>query len=367
VSRGIAYHGCTPSLWQIDDQSDTPPVSASGMRRSIVRTATFTPCPPMDTPMQSDQTERAIDPVLLVRKMNRLLLASVFALLLCLTAEARAADFRSPALHGGYRPALFEVGPGADADSSRSDPDSVLHDAGIPSRSDLEKFGFDFGHALSSPTRWDSDDLLVVGGVVAGTITAVLLDDECRELMQRNRSPFNDVLHEVGYTWGGPQFAAPGAILIYLTGLVVDDDWTHETGRMLVSTLSIAAVIQIPVRMTAGRARPNANLGSASFDLFGGTLQPRASFISGHAFIAFGMSTVLARRIDHPVATVALYSLAMTTSFVRLNRDAHWLSDVFFGSVLGFVLGNVVVDGQLDGEHLGMIVSPSQIGLTYRW
>ena len=79
------------------------------------------------------------------------------------------------------------------------------------------------------------------------------------------------------------------------------------------------------------------------------------------------MSTVLARRIDHPIATVVLYSLATTTSFVRLNRDAHWLSDVFFGSVLGFFLGNVIVDGRLDGEELGMIVSPSQIGLTYRW
>ena len=242
--------------------------------------------------MQTYTCKLAIDiPVVEMHRwwiVNRQLLACVVAFLLSLAADVHAVEIESSSLRGGiHRDEIPASHPGADPDSAQSDADSVDNEAATSSRNDFETFLFDFTHALSSPARWDSHDLMLLGGVAAGTITAVLLDDECRELMQRNQSPFNDALDEVGYTYGAPQFAAPLSILMYLTGLIANNDWTRETGLMLISTLSTAAVIQIPSRMIAGRARPNANLGNASFDLFGGTAQHRASFISGHAFIAF--------------------------------------------------------------------------------
>ncbi|MBC8146091.1 MAG: phosphatase PAP2 family protein [bacterium] len=254
-----------------------------------------------------------------------------------------------------------------DADSTSRAIDSIARINNDGSRNDLEQFGYDVGHALTAPARWDSHDLMIAGGVVAGTVGALLLEHEFRDLMLRNQSPFNDALDKVGYTYGAPQYAIPGVLLIYLGGLIADDDWTRQTGLMLISTLAASGVIQIPARIIAGRARPNANLGNADFDPFGGTAQHRASFISGHAAIAFGISTVLARRIDHPIATVLLYSLALTTPYVRMNRDAHWLSDAFFGSVLGVVIGNVIVDGRLESKPIGITVSPSGVGLTYTW
>jgi hypothetical protein len=255
------------------------------------------------------------------------------------------------------------------AESARAaSPDSTAQRvdtaAAHGAESDLEHYGNGIAHVLSSPIRWEGGEWIVAGGIVVGTLGSALLDDEVRSMMRRNQSSFNDALDNVGYNYGAPQYAASAALLVYLGGAIADDAWTRTTGLMLLETLTAIGIVQVPSRIVAGRARPFVGAGNASFDAFTGTQQPRASFISGHAAIAVGMSTVLARRIDHPIATAGLALLAATTPWVRLNTDAHWFSDTVIGMTLGYLIGTTVVERDESGGGLGLMVVPGGVGLT---
>jgi len=199
------------------------------------------------------------------------------------------------------------------------------------------------GNTLSTPLHWDSGDMIMAGGFFLAVSGSVLLDDEVRTVMLKNKTTLNDKLERVGYSYGAPQYAGPGAIAVYLSGLITDNQWLRETGIMLTETIVTVGIIQIPLKIIVGRARPETNEGNNSFHLLNGIAQENSSFFSGHAAIAFGFSTVLARQIQHPIATVALYSLAALTPLGRMYKDRHWFSDALIGTALGIFLGNTIV------------------------
>ena len=64
------------------------------------------------------------------------------------------------------------------------------------------------------------------------------------------------------------------------------------------------------------------------------------SFPSGHATSAFAVATVFAYEYrDHLAVPVAAYSLASLVAVSRVGARRHWLSDVFAGGSMGFMLG----------------------------
>jgi undecaprenyl-diphosphatase len=54
---------------------------------------------------------------------------------------------------------------------------------------------------------------------------------------------------------------------------------------------------------------------------------------SGHATAAFAMATVLADR--HPKQKWLFYTLAASVAFARIQKERHFLSDVFVGGAIG--------------------------------
>lgn len=200
------------------------------------------------------------------------------------------------------------------------------------------------GHVVVSPLKWDGTEWLIAGGVAIAGFASATLDDEVRSAMQLNGSRFNDAIREVGYDYGAPEFAGPAAIGFYLVGAISGNHWIRVTGLMLVESMVTIGLVQIPSRIIAGRARPYANEGNASFHVFKGADQKRASFISGHSAIAFATSTILSRRINNTWATIGLYAMASLTPWARLYEDDHWFSDTVTGSILGFLIGTAVVE-----------------------
>ncbi len=223
------------------------------------------------------------------------------------------------------------------------------------------------GHSLTSPLRWEKADLPWIGVFVGGTVTAFLLDNEVRSVMLKNKSNFSDRVEQIGYSYGAPQYAGAASVACYISGAVVDNTWLRETGLMMTEMVVTAGIIQFPIKIMAGRSRPETNEGSNKFKPFKGIAQERGSFFSGHALIAFGLSTVLARRINHPAASIALYCVAATTPYARMYGDKHWVSDVFIGSALGIFIGNTIVNwhNENSSDQAQLMLIPTSDGISF--
>ncbi|MCK5571564.1 MAG: phosphatase PAP2 family protein, partial [Bacteroidetes bacterium] len=206
------------------------------------------------------------------------------------------------------------------------------------------------GYTLSSPVRWDGTDVAKAGLFTAGAVGSFYLDEDVREWMLKNRSPALDAVERIGFYYGSPVVMMSLMVVFYSTGAWCDNVWLLDTGTLFAAALMACAIIQEPVRISAGRARPETGEGSMSFKFMGGWPDERASFYSGHCAIAFSMSSILSRMIKNPYASVGLYTLAATTTFGRVYSDRHWLSDVFVGTVLGIAVGHSVM-GWYEGSQ----------------
>ena len=197
---------------------------------------------------------------------------------------------------------------------------------------------------FSSPFNWKANDLYYAGGFLVLSAGSFLLDDEVRKVFLNNRNKTFDNLETIGYNYGAPLYTISGSLLIYTSGALFDNNWLRNTGLMLTETIVVIGIIQIPSRIIFGRARPYTESGNSSFKFLKGLGQERASFISGHAAIAFGISNILSHQINNPFATIGLYGLASLTPLSRLYADRHWFSDIFVGTALGIFISNTIIN-----------------------
>jgi membrane-associated phospholipid phosphatase len=229
------------------------------------------------------------------------------------------------------------------------------------------------GDVLTAPLQWGSNDLIMSGIVITGVAGSFLLDDEIRNLVLKNKSSFNEnVLERTGHLYSTVLYVGPAALIFYLSGAVFEDRWVRTTGQMLVEAVIITGIVQIPVGITTGRARPFFNEGNNSFKLFAGTDDNRASFFSGHSMIAFSFSTILAGQIDNTWASIGLYTLASLGPFSRLYKDKHWFSDSILGSALGVFAGKSILNwhrknDDISGEEFNIIPLPGGVSITWKF
>ncbi len=197
--------------------------------------------------------------------------------------------------------------------------------------------------------RWESEDWLTVGAVAGVAAGSFLLEERVRGAFQENRSGLADFVERVGWWYGTPLFTAPASLLTMGAGVLFDEDEVKDTGLLMSGVLLTALLGQQPLRIAVGRARPYTGEGHLSFDSFNPS-NDHASFVSGHAWSAFGISNVVARQIDQTWASVGLYSLATITALSRMYADAHWLTDVVLGSIGGYALSEILWDWHEEAE-----------------
>jgi membrane-associated phospholipid phosphatase len=195
--------------------------------------------------------------------------------------------------------------------------------------------------------NWEASDWAAVGAATAATVGSYLIEERVRAAFQANRSGVADILERVGWWYGTPLFTVPTTLVTWGTGLALNNTDVRDTGILMAEVLLSALLIQQPLRIAVGRARPFMNEGHFSFRnfTFGNDY---ASFVSGHSWQAFGISNVVARQIDRPWASVTLYTLATITALSRMYADAHWLTDVLLGSLAGYAISTALWDHQQD-------------------
>ncbi len=218
----------------------------------------------------------------------------------------------------------------------------------------LKALGKDIGHIVSSPFRIKSKDLLLIGSVVA--ITGILINND--ESIYRSIKDYqskNEWVDKISPTItkmgdGGFNIGVSG--LFFLGGLIFNDSKAKETAKLTLMTfIHTGLVVQIGKHLF-GRQRPSWDNGNDSWAGPSGffkryepyQISHYDAFPSGHTISIFGTATVISEMYkDSPIVPIVSYSLATLCGLSRVTEDTHWLSDVFLGAVLGYVIGKYVV------------------------
>lgn len=199
---------------------------------------------------------------------------------------------------------------------------------------DAESLWHDGVGLFVAPTRWSSSSWAVFGGVLAADALVMTADQDLRTLALSTRGTDGDKVERIANRAGNGIWATAGIGVAYLTGLVLDIPWLRRGALRVFSTLLRAALVSTTLKMLAGRARPWHGLGQWVYHGPGND-DAFFSLPSGHSTVAFAVAASLAREIDHPAATIGLYSAAAAVGFSRMYADKHWGSDVLLGAAIG--------------------------------
>ena len=216
---------------------------------------------------------------------------------------------------------------------------------------------------FSSPAHFDSKDWIIAGAITGGVFLLFSIDEQARQLSERNQSSFGDDIFDLSREYGRAEYGILFSGGMYLGGLGFKDRWTRETGLVVFESILYAGTFTTIIKTVAGRSRPYLEEGAFHFDGFQ-TGNDRLSMPSGHSTVAFAISSSLSSRINNTYATIGLYSLATLTAFSRVYHDQHWLADTFLGAVIGTAVGTSLVHRR---DHstgdLDLHVLPSMSGM----
>ncbi len=153
---------------------------------------------------------------------------------------------------------------------------------------------------------------------------------------------------------GAPYTLAGIAATTYLIGRGTGNSKARETGFLGAEAIAHSQIVTLVLKTATQRERPldfRANgSGGIAFGKGGD------SFPSGHASGSFALATVFAYEYgrEHRWVPYTSYGLASVVAASRLSGEKHWVSDIFVGSTMGFLIGRYVYkthhDPRADGE-----------------
>src|SRR6202045_3530570 len=235
-------------------------------------------------------------------------------------------------------PRPSEEDPGDDREVSlRKLPMNFLHD-----QKDMWLFPLELGKGR----HW-LPALFITGG------TAVFIATDPQTMPHfRQTTDFHGFNQVFSTTGTGAAIAVVPAVF-YGVSLVRHDSYDQGSALFAGEAVADDVVLMVVMKAIARRQRPtelpvagpyNDTLFPSNASFFGkGT-----SFPSGHALMAFCVATVFARRYrEHRWVPYLAYAAASAIAFSRVPTGAHFPSDVFVGSALGFVIARYdVLHGQ---------------------
>jgi hypothetical protein len=247
-------------------------------------------------------------------------------------------------------------------------------------RSGMQKLGDDiiialqdWGKYLTYPLHMSGGDWAIGGAAFGSGLLISLADKKATQQWSRGGSDdYHGDFWDFPTAYGFVIYGTVAAASAYLLGLAADDNSFRVTGRMLIESVGYSGSLNYVCKFIIGRERPYFSDNQYRFLAFR-TNPDYQSLPSGHTTFAFAISTVMAERIDTWWSRVFFYSLAGMTAYARIHNNMHWLSDTFFGGLLGFSSGWFVVHNENNrnksvdkkGKSGGKFsLSPSPDGLT---
>ena len=174
-------------------------------------------------------------------------------------------------------------------------------------------------------------------GIAAGGAIAVRDNLDQRVRRETAEHPLrwgegSKVLRDFGeYSYQVPVLAG-----VYGLSLWIEDDRLHEFSKAVISGYALNAIVTVSIKGITNTQRPTDQFENGHY-----------GFPSYHASSTFTIAAVLDEYYGWPVG-VPSYILAGLVGWSRIDQREHDLSDVLFGSVLGFVIGKTVAAAHLD-------------------
>jgi membrane-associated phospholipid phosphatase len=216
---------------------------------------------------------------------------------------------------------------------------------------DLSQFGNETGMFFTQPLHWEGSDWLKLGLMGAGTLLAMQADQPIRTAVLRDQQYYYSVPIEGGRIWG--ETYVPMALFggLALHSLITDNIGTRKIAFEIGQASLYAAAITYTMKFAFGRARPYTDEGPTTYHPFTLADDGFHSLSSGHATIAFVISTVLSRNAHSGFLKGLAYVPAVFTVVSRVYQDHHWVSDNLLGAAVGYFVATWVVDQHEQEEN----------------
>jgi membrane-associated phospholipid phosphatase len=227
--------------------------------------------------------------------------------------------------------------------SSSPDTDSGTKTTGkLPAT--FTDFVQDQKHMWTSPKRirfGDAAWLVPVGGITAGLLVT---DRDYSQSLSQNAATIKHYQNISNAGLAGLVGAGAG---LYLLSFPAHNDHWRETGFLAGEAAVDSLVAVESFKYALGRERPFQGEGSGPF------FQRGTSFPSEHAAAAWAIAGVIAHEYQGRLPKLLAYGAASAISYSRIHGRQHFLSDVFVGSVLGYLVAQSVYSRRHDPESGG--------------
>ncbi len=124
---------------------------------------------------------------------------------------------------------------------------------------------------------------------------------------------------------------------LWAYGIKTKNRHAKETGELELETLTNTFLIYTPMQFAAGRERPEEGTGNGRFWIHGGF---NTSFPGGHPMFTWTMASVVAHEYPRTWVKLLAYGAATSVSAGRFLGREHFASDIFVGSILGYLIGS---------------------------
>jgi membrane-associated phospholipid phosphatase len=226
--------------------------------------------------------------------------------------------------------------------ATQNDIGSSLSETGLTNEADILNSDYwkdyitDSGALCSAPFHWSISEWKTVGIVLGITTVLYKCDTQIMNWSQDNRTEITDSISRFTKPFGDSRVLVPLTVL-YIYGCRAGDNRARKTAVLSLESFVISGFFGNSLKYVGHRSRPRTG---ASYDTWEGLSfndDDGMSFPSGHTACAFSVATIVADEYrDHPAIPVISYSIATLTGLSRINDNAHWASDVFFGAAIGY-------------------------------
>jgi len=208
----------------------------------------------------------------------------------------------------------------------------------------------DFAFIGKNTIDLSSEDLIITAGVIGTTVFTMAFDKSIRNSFANVDCKIPNHIFNFTNHFGSLTSATVFSSGTYLAGLFLENNDIRITGRLIIESLVVSGLITQVLKISIGRSRPYLNEGNTQFNLFE-TEDKYFSLPSGHSTISFAIATVYSQQIDTWWAYAATYSFASVTSFARIYKDKHWVSDIVLGAIIGTLGGTLAVESEKNREQ----------------
>lgn len=215
---------------------------------------------------------------------------------------------------------------------------------------------------FTAPLRWEKSDWTKASLTIGVTMGLYAYDQDVQDWTQEKRNNDTDKIASFAKPFGDGRYILPAMGAFYLYGYLFEDERARRTVFLGLESFLVSGIFIQAIKLSGHRHRPGSG---DSHDTWEGPgfFASDLSFPSGHSSSAFSIATILANEYDETAFIPPLaYGMAALTALSRVNDNAHWASDVFLGSAIGYFTAKAVTSLYDGGENGNLVILPMTDG-----